>query len=141
MAWIFTRFSFFLLLLLSISSAQAGSLDSLIESEPKFLPVGEAFPYQVDQQDNTLSNVRDSAEENYLYRKKILLKQGKSKHLTDQFSQEGSLKHDEAFGEVIVFYGQTEALFDLTQLDPTQPVILGFQGCADAGLCLSLIHI
>ncbi|MFT6188760.1 MAG: thiol:disulfide interchange protein DsbD [Oleispira sp.] len=135
MAWIFTRFSFFLLLLLSISSAQAGILDSLIESEPKFLPVGEAFPYQVDQQDNTLSIVWDSADEYYLYRKKILLKQGKSKHLTDQFSQEGILKHDEAFGEVIVFYGQTEALFDLTQLDPTQPVILGFQGCADAGLC------
>jgi thiol:disulfide interchange protein DsbD len=135
MAWIFTRFSFFFLLLLSISSAQAGILDSLIESEPKFLPVGEAFPYQVDQQGNTLSIVWDSVDEYYLYRKKILLKQGKSKHLTDQFSQDGILKHDEAFGEVIVFYGQTEALFDLTQLDPTQPVILGFQGCADAGLC------
>lgn len=140
MAWITTRLSFLplftaLVMLLSISSAQAGILDSLIESEPKFLPVGEAFPYQIDQQGNTLSIAWDSADEYYLYRKKILLKQGKSKHLTDQFSQEGILKHDEAFGEVIVFYGQTEALFDLTQLDPTQPVILGFQGCADAGLC------
>ena len=140
MAWITTRLSFLplftaLVMLLSISSAQAGILDSLIESEPKFLPVGEAFPYQIDQQGNTLSIVWDSADEYYLYRKKILLKQGKSKHLTDQFSQEGILKHDEAFGEVIVFYGQTEALFDLTQLDPTQPVMLGFQGCADAGLC------
>ena len=140
MAWITTRLSFLplftaLVMLLSISSAQAGILDSLIESEPKFLPVGEAFPYQIDQQGNTLSIVWDSADEYYLYRKKILLKQGKSKHVTDQFSQDGILKHDEAFGEVIVFYGQTEALFDLTQLNPTQAVILGFQGCADAGLC------
>ena len=140
MAWITTRLSFLplltaLVMLLSISSAQAGILDSLIESEPKFLPVGEAFPYQIDQQGNTLSIVWDSADEYYLYRKKILLKQGKSKHLTDQFSQDGILKHDEAFGEVIVFYGQTEALFDLTQLDPAQAVMLGFQGCADAGLC------
>jgi thiol:disulfide interchange protein DsbD len=45
------------------------------------------------------------------------------------------LKHDEAFGEVIVFYGQVEALFDLSKLDPSQPVQLRFQGCADAGLC------
>ena len=83
MAWITTRLSFLplftaLVMLLSISSAQAGILDSLIESEPKFLPVGEAFPYQIDQQGNTLSIVWDSADEYYLYRKKILLKQGKT---------------------------------------------------------------
>ena len=134
MAWIFTRFSFFLLLL-SISSAQAGILDSLTEGEPKFLPVGEAFPYQTDQQGSQLSVIWDSADEYYLYRKKILLKQDKTKYLADSFSEEGLLKHDEAFGEVIVFYGQTEAVFDLKKLIPEQSVQLRFQGCADAGLC------
>lgn len=140
MAWITTRLSFLHLLtafvmLLSINSAQAGILDNLIESEPKFLPVGEAFPYQINQHGSQLSVVWDNADEYYLYRNKILLKQGKNKYLTEQFSQEGILKHDEAFGEVMVFYGQTEALFDLTQLTPEQGVQLGFQGCADAGLC------
>jgi thiol:disulfide interchange protein DsbD len=138
MAWIVSRFSFLfsaLVVLLSISSAQAGILDNLIESEPKFLPVTEAFPYQIDQQGSQLSVMWDNADEYYLYRKKIQLKQGKVKHLARSFSQEGLLKHDEAFGEVMVFYGQTEALFDLTKLDSQQPLQLGFQGCADAGLC------
>jgi thiol:disulfide interchange protein DsbD len=134
MAWIFTRFSFFLLLL-SINSVQAGVLDSLTESQPKFLPVSEAFPYQVDQQGRDLSVIWDTVDEYYLYRKKILLKQDNIKHPANGFSEEGILKHDEAFGEVIVFYGQTEATFDLRKLNTGQPVQLRFQGCADAGLC------
>jgi thiol:disulfide interchange protein DsbD len=134
MAWIFTRFSFFLLLL-SINSVQAGVLDSLTESQPKFLPVSEAFPYQVDQQGSDLSVIWDTVDEYYLYRKKILLKQDNIKHPANGFSEEGILKHDEAFGEVIVFYGQTEATFDLRKLNTGQPVQLRFQGCADAGLC------
>ena len=134
MAWIVSRFSF-LLLLLSISSAQAGILDSLTESEPKFLPVTQAFPFQIEQQGNQLSVIWDSADEYYLYKKKIHLKQGKQKFKAASFSEEGKLKHDEAFGEVIVFYGQVEARFDLKQLAPNTATILGFQGCADAGLC------
>jgi thiol:disulfide interchange protein len=62
MAWIVSRFSF-LLLLFSISSAQAGILDGLIESEPKFLPVGEAFPFQIEQQGDELSILWDSADD------------------------------------------------------------------------------
>lgn len=134
MAWIVSRFSF-LLLLLSISSAQAGILDGLIESEPKFLPVGEAFPFQIEQQGDELSIFWDSADNYYLYKKKINLKQGKQKFIPRQFSEEGILQHDEAFGEVIVFYNQVEARFDLKQLEKNTPTLLGFQGCADAGLC------
>lgn len=134
MAWITSFFST-ALLLLGLNSAHAGILDNLVQAEPKFLPVSEAFPYQVDQQGAELSVMWDTAEEYYLYRKKILLKQDKTKHLASSFSQEGLLKHDEAFGEIFVFYGQTEALFDLSKLNPNQPVQLRFQGCADAGLC------
>jgi len=139
MAWIVSRFSFLLsalvVILLSISSAQAGILDSLTQDEPKFLPVGEAFPYQIDQQGSQLSIIWDSADEYYLYKKKFYLKQGKQKFQAAEFSESGKLKHDEAFGEVIVFYHQVEARFDLSQLTPNTPTILGFQGCADAGLC------
>lgn len=134
MAWIVSRFSF-LLLLLSISSAQAGILDSLTVSEPKFLPVTEAFPFQIEQQGSQLSVIWDSADEYYLYKKKILLKQGKQRFNDATFSAEGILKHDEAFGEVIVFYGQVEARFNLKPLATNTSTILGFQGCADAGLC------
>jgi thiol:disulfide interchange protein DsbD len=134
MAWTTSFFST-LLLLLSISSAQAGILDSLTQGEPKFLPVTEAFPYQVEQQGAELSVIWESADEYYLYKKKMHLKQGKQKTKARQFSEEGILKHDEAFGEVIVFYGQIETRFNLKQLEAHTPTILGFQGCADAGLC------
>jgi len=126
----------FLLLVISIfsSQTQAGILDGLTQ-ERKFLPVNEAFPYEISQQGSELSVIWDSADEYYLYRKKLLLKQGKTKFQAKSFSQDGILKHDEAFGEVIVFYGQVEALFDLSQLDPNKPAILTHQGCAEAGLC------
>jgi hypothetical protein len=62
MAWIFTRFSFFLLLL-SINSVQAGILDSLTGGQAEFLPVAEAFPYQVDQQGNELNVIWDTVDE------------------------------------------------------------------------------
>jgi thiol:disulfide interchange protein DsbD len=124
------------LLVLSIFSnqSQAGILDSLTQ-ERKFLPVKEAFPYQINQQGAELSVTWDSADAYYLYRDKLILKQGKTKFKPKSFSQDGILKHDEVFGEVIVFYGQVEALFDLTQLDSAQSVTLSHQGCADAGLC------
>lgn len=142
MAWIVSRFSFSpfilfsrLLILMSISSTQAGILDGITQNEPKFLPVAEAFPYQIEQQGNQLSVIWDSADEYYLYKKKAHLKQDREKFLASQFSEKGILKHDEAFGEVIVFYGQVEAKFDLSALKENTSTTLGFQGCADAGLC------
>ena len=141
MAWIVSRFSFLPALFLSFmtvlgsSSAYAGVLGNLIQDEPKFLPVSEAFPYQVEQQGSVLNVTWNSADEYYLYKKKIHLKQGKHKSQGTEFSEEGILKHDEAFGEVIVFYGQINIQFDLKALTPNTATTLGFQGCADAGLC------
>lgn len=122
------------LLSLFSSLSQAGILDGLTQQR-KFLPVGEAFPYQLNQQGDKFSVIWDSADEYYLYRDKLLLKQGKTRFQAESFSQDGILKHDEVFGEVIVFYGQVEAVFDLTQLDQNKAVILTHQGCAEAGLC------
>ena len=132
----YTRFCFILMsLLLSIGSAQASILDKLMMSEPKFLPVTEAFPYQIEQEGHQLIVIWESADEYYLYQDKIELKQGKQAFDATRYSMAGILKHDEAFGEVNVFYGTLETQFDLSQLTPDSDTILGFQGCADAGLC------
>lgn len=138
MAWIFSRFSI-VLLLFCFNIAHAGILDSLTNSlsnaEPKFLPVSEAFPFQIDQQGDQLQVIWDSADEYYLYKKTIFLQQDQQPFLPSFLSQDGLLKHDEAFGEVLVFYDQLEAKFDLNQLPKNTPLQLEFQGCADAGLC------
>ena len=138
MAWIFSRFSI-VLLLLCFNIAHAGILDSLTNSlsngEPKFLPVSEAFPFQIDQQGDQLQVIWDSADEYYLYKKTIFLEQDQQPFLPSFLSQSGLLKNDEAFGEVLVFYHQLEAKFDLNQFTRNTPLQLEFQGCADAGLC------
>lgn len=135
LSFVFSHISFFLLLILSFNSAQASLLDNLIQSEPKFLPVEEAFPYQIEQQGNKLTVIWESADDYYLYQQKLKLKQSKQTFAATQYSKEGILKHDEAFGEVIVFYNTLEVDFDLNQLTKKTPTILSFQGCAEAGLC------
>lgn len=134
-SYTFSRFSFFLLLLLSFSSAQANLLDRLIQSEPKFLPVEEAFPYQIEQRGNILTVIWESAEDYYLYHHTIELKQGRQAFTEANFSKDGIEKHDEAFGDVLVYYDTLEVDFNLNQLPANTPTLLGFQGCAEAGLC------
>lgn len=134
-SFVFSRFSFFLLLLLSFSSAQANLLDRLIQSEPKFLPVEEAFPYQIEQRGNILTVIWENAEDYYLYHHTIELKQGKQSFTEANFSKDGIEKHDEAFGDVLVYYDTLEVDFNLNQLPANAPTLLGFQGCAEAGLC------
>jgi thiol:disulfide interchange protein DsbD len=49
-----------------------------------------------------------------------------------------NVKNDQFFGRVAVFYKQAEAAITLqrTTSDPTEMVLdVGYQGCADAGLC------
>ena len=127
------------------ATAQAGLLDKL-SGEPEFLPVSDAFPYGIHQDGQTLSVILDSADGYYLYKKKLFLRHADSndkkiKTAPSFLSQEGELKFDEAFGEVIVFFNQLEAEFDLKALlindaSATQPQLtLYFQGCAEAGLC------
>lgn len=134
-SYTFSRFSFFLLLLLNFSSAQANLLDRLIQSEPKFLPVEEAFPYQIEQRGNILTVIWESAEDYYLYHHTIELKQGRQAFTEANFSKDGIEKHDEAFGDVLVYYDTLEVDFNLNQLPANTPTLLGFQGCAEAGLC------
>jgi thiol:disulfide interchange protein DsbD len=134
-SYTFSRFSFFLLLLLSFSSAQANLLDRLIQSEPKFLPVEEAFPYQIEQRGNILTVIWESAEDYYLYHHTIELKQSRQAFTEANFSKDGIEKHDEAFGDVLVYYDTLEVDFNLNQLPANTPTLLGFQGCAEAGLC------
>jgi thiol:disulfide interchange protein DsbD len=130
-----SRLTLLFAMLLSFSSAQASILDSLTFSEPKFLPVAEAFPYQIEQEGNELVVIWESADEYYLYQEKIELKQELQPYPAHQFSKSGIETHDEAFGDVIVFYGTLEVRFDLSKLTGNSPTTLGFQGCAEAGLC------
>lgn len=120
-------------LLSSISSASL--LDSLIgKSEPKFLPVEQAFPLTTELGAQQLTARWNSAAGYYLYKHRIFLQQGDVRLEPSFWSLPGIEKDDEAFGLVTAFYGPLEVHFDISQLQPG-PATLHHQGCADAGLC------
>lgn len=135
----FISLSLLLLISAFATSSQASFLDQFEQDEPKFLPAEQAFSYSEEQQGAELYVDWNVADEYYLYKKKMYLlqrsEQGKIKTLPVDYAQAGEQKFDEAMGDVVVFYGQQQTTFDLTQLDQNLPVKLAYQGCAEAGLC------
>lgn len=121
--------------LLMTLNSQAGVLDSLVGGdEPEFLPVEQAFPLSWEIIDGQLIARWSSADGYYLYQHRIFLKQGEQKVEPVYFSDPGHEKEDEAFGQVIAYFGELEVHFDLQGLQPGEAV-LNYQGCAEAGLC------
>ncbi|WP_221800136.1 protein-disulfide reductase DsbD [Oceanobacter mangrovi] len=117
-------------LLIGFASANAG----LFDKEPEFLPVEQAFPLDTTIDGGLLVANWQSAPGYYLYQHRIFLKQNDQQINPVNYSIEGKAKFDEAFGDIIAYYGPLEVLFPLEQLQPG-PVVLNYQGCADAGLC------
>lgn len=97
----------------------------------EFLPVDQAFNYQTVFSDKQLQIRFDIADHYYLYLSRLSLKQeGKAiPFTTEQVPVE---KQDEYFGLVKIFKHQLTIFAQTTSLSP---ITLGFQGCAEAGLC------
>jgi len=122
-----------LVLLLSFPS-HGGLLDKLTAPEPQFLPTHQAFPLSIDIHNQTLTAHWNTAEGYYLYQHRIYLVQDSVRTDAVSWSEPGLEKYDEAFGDIVAFYGSLSATFDLSGLTKGE-VILHYQGCADAGLC------
>jgi len=139
------RFCLMLLVLLSASvHAQLsgnGSLTGLIQSgssQNTFLPVDQAFrPDILDASAQQVTVIFEMAPGYYLYRHRLHLSNPQSPDQDLQISlPEGKHKTDEYFGDVEVYYDQLQIQLDASQLTAGQTQLrVGFQGCADAGLC------
>jgi thiol:disulfide interchange protein DsbD len=139
----------FLLLvsLLSLSAlvqAQSGSLVGgqspfgQSASSLKFLPVEEAYRVELEvQPDHSLRIFWVIADSYYLYQHRF------SFTLTDAAGEvpvavelpPALQREDEFFGEVQVYYQQADILLVPERVPGVATLILGSQGCADAGLC------
>ncbi len=81
----------------------------------------------------------------YLYRDKFkfALKEGPGIDLESARIPPGKIKEDPYFGRVEVFYGSVEASIALRRPAAKEPTTImlevGYQGCADAGLCYAPI--
>ena len=108
-------------------------------SEPKFLPVDDAFSYYTSLPEPGIVVVHwDVAPGYYLYREKFGFSAGATVEDAKMLSAElpaGVAHHDEFFGDVEVYYGQVEARVSIAGAAEPLTLIIEYQGCSEQGLC------
>ena len=127
------RAGLWLLLFITSIPAHSGLLDGLGGSDD-FLPVEQAFPLETYTEPGQITAHWQNADGYYLYEHRIYLTQGAVRLDPATWSKGGKEKYDEAFGDIVAYYGQLEVSFDTASLAPGIAT-LHYQGCADAGLC------
>lgn len=118
--------------LMALATSWAAAGQALVGGSDEFLPVQEAFQYQVhDNGDGTLTLAWEVAPDYYLYRKRLRI-EGVDGALGNIDYPTGTVIHDEFFGDSEVFYERADILIDAGD---ARALTLGWQGCAEAGLC------
>lgn len=111
---------------------QANPLD--LFSDPEFLPVEQAFPYQIEVNKHNIAIHFNTPDGYYLYKHRIFLTANNQTYQPSKYSQSGKPKDDENFGQVTAFYHALSVHFNTSKLQG-KSATLHYQGCADAGLC------
>lgn len=99
--------------------------------ETEFLPVDQAFSYETSLSGDELKIHFTIADHYYLYLSRLSLKQD-GQTLVFQTEQTPIEKNDEYFGQVKIFKHEVTIFAQTTS---SSNITLGFQGCAEAGLC------
>ncbi|NKC15686.1 MAG: protein-disulfide reductase DsbD [Gammaproteobacteria bacterium] len=114
--------------------------------EPEFLDPQVAFVLQTVVIDGTTVEARwRVVDDYYLYRDKIkvAIKDSPGVSLDGIGMAPGTIRTDEFFGDVPVFYGEAVARINLRRMAASAPQVnlkITYQGCAEAGLCYPPIH-
>ncbi|MEX1196752.1 MAG: protein-disulfide reductase DsbD domain-containing protein [Pseudohongiellaceae bacterium] len=106
-------------------------------SEPRFLPMEEAFRWSVSRDSDRQISVRwEIAPEYYLYREQFHFSLAGNEARLSAELPDGVNHHDDYFGDVQVYYDSVRATLTLPDRH-SGPLDLQirFQGCAEAGLC------
>ena len=128
---------FLLTLCLLLPGATFAASELFASEEEQFLPVEEAF--QLTANTNAAGEVElywTIADGYYLYKDRISVTN------TDESSQVGEFtlpagkeKYDELFGDVEIYRNTTGFAVPVSNSSGTANITVGYQGCADAGLC------
>jgi thiol:disulfide interchange protein DsbD len=113
--------------------------DSWLEEEDTFLKVDEAFALTADLDSDGAFVARwEMPDGYYLYRHQFSFEAKDNSRLTlgEPAIPDGKKKVDDFFGEVEVYYHNTEIVVPLeAQPGVNTQIGVNYQGCADAGLC------
>ena len=113
-------------------------LGAPLNNSADFLPVREAFRLSLVEQTPELLKLRFVAAEGYyLYRHRFQFSlEPDAEALGEARLPAGQAKTDEYFGEVEVYHGVLDIELPLRKADTRAQVLkVGYQGCADKGLC------
>ncbi|RUO53683.1 protein-disulfide reductase DsbD [Pseudidiomarina homiensis] len=109
----------------------AGNDDPFAQNQ--FLPVDQAFQFDFRQQGKELELTFEIAEGYYLYQHRFQFDPAIPLAAQPQLP-EGEAHYDEFFGESIIYRDQVTLKLTLANIAASN-FTLGYQGCADAGLC------
>jgi thiol:disulfide interchange protein DsbD len=103
--------------------------------EPQFLPVDQAFVLTVNRQEDQLQIHWLVQPGYYLYKDRLSFTGVELE--VDPELPVGKQKIDEIFGEVEVYYHELLVNVPIPSgfVKEADKIIVGYQGCADAGLC------
>ncbi|HSG89693.1 MAG TPA: protein-disulfide reductase DsbD [Pseudomonadales bacterium] len=127
-----------LLVLVSSLAPQARAAAPGLGGAPEFLPVDQAFVIGADLGVQPARVFWQLEPGYYLYRHRLAFELGGAPGLTpvEPSIPEGKHKTDEYFGEVEVYYDSLDVAVALpADLPDGAWLAIGYQGCADAGLC------
>lgn len=123
---------------LPLTGGSSSSLLGGVGSTAQFLPVQEAFRYGIVEASRERIQLQfDIAPEYYLYRHRLSFELvGGDDRISEIHLPDGKAITDEFFGDVEVYYNSLSVQLDITPGDqPARQLRIGYQGCADAGLC------
>jgi len=101
-----------------------------------FLKVDDAFVLSTKQHGDKLTVTWQIAPDYYLYRKRMKFKLNQGGKITEVKLPEGETKTDDYYGEMQVFRDEVSVELSLENPVADNLVLdIGYQGCADAGLC------
>jgi thiol:disulfide interchange protein DsbD len=112
--------------------------DAPLNNSGDFLPVREAFRLSLVESGEKSVKLRFvNAEGYYLYRHRFSFRIEPSDLARGEaVLPAGEAKHDEYFGDVEVYYGITDVELPIDNpIDLPFTIHVGYQGCADKGLC------
>lgn len=108
--------------------------DALLQQQPEFLPVDQAYQFDFQQRGNQLILSWEIADGYYLYQHRFVADPSVALVMPPELPA-GMDYHDEFFGDVVIYRDQVSITFELAAANANQPFVISYQGCADAGLC------
>jgi len=118
-----------------VSFCSGDALSGRSFAEPQFLPVDQAFVLTANRQENQIQLHWLVQPGYYLYKDRLSFTGVELE--VDPELPAGKQKMDEIFGEVEVYYDELVVNVPITGgfANDTDKIVIGYQGCADAGLC------